>query len=41
MIRDAGFSDEDIWRYAVDDFSSGAPSRVSDADIATWDCFDE
>ena len=41
MIRDAGFSDEDIWRYAVDDFSSGAPSRVSDADVATWDCFDE
>ena len=39
-IRDAGFSDEDIWRYAVDDYSSGAPSRVLDADVATWDCFD-
>ncbi len=39
-IRDAGFSDEDIWRFAVDDYSSGAPSRVSDADVDYWDCFD-
>ncbi len=27
--------------FQVDDYSSGAPSRVSDADVATWDCFDE
>jgi len=41
MIRDAGFSDEDIWRFAVYDYSSGAPSRVSDADVAIWDCWNE
>jgi len=40
-IRDAGFSDEDIWRYAVDDYSSDATGRVLDADVDYWDCFDE
>ena len=40
-IRNAGFSDEDIWRYAVDDYSSGATGRVLDADVDYWDCFDE
>ena len=40
-IRDAGFSDEDIWRFAVDDYSSGAPSRVSDAGVEYWDCWNE
>ena len=39
-IRDAGFSDEDIWRYAVDDYGSGAPSRVFDADVDYWNCSD-
>ena len=39
-IRDAGFSDEDIWRYAVDDYGSGAPFRVSNAEVDYWDCFD-
>ena len=40
-IRDAGFSDEDIWRYAVDDYSSGATGRVLDADVDTLDCWNE
>ena len=40
-IRDAGFSDEDIWRYAVDDYSSGAIGRVLDADVDTLDCWNE
>ena len=40
-IRNAGFSDEDIWRYAVDDYSSDATGRVLDADVDYWDCFDE
>ena len=39
-IRDAGFSDEDIWRYAVDDYSSGAIGRVLDADVDTLDCYE-
>ena len=41
-IRDAGVSDEDIWRYAVDDYSSGATGRVLDADVDDWsDCWNE
>ena len=40
-IRDAGISDEDIWRFAVDDYSSGATSRVLDADVDTLDCWNE
>ena len=40
-IRNAGFSDEDIWRYAVDDYSSGAWSRVVDADVDYSDCYEE
>ncbi|GEM_PF-768386 len=41
-IRDAGFSDEDIWRFAVDDYSSGATGRVLDADVDDWsDCWNE
>ena len=41
-IRDAGISDEDIWRFAVDDYSSGATSRVLDADVDDWsDCWSE
>ena len=40
-IRNAGFSDEDIWRYAVDDYTSGAWSRVVDADVDYSDCYEE
>ena len=41
-IRDAGVSDEDIWRFAVDDYSSGATGRVLDADVDDWsDCWNE
>ena len=40
-IRDAGFSDEDIWRYAVDDMGSDVSSRIWDADIDDLDCWNE
>ena len=40
-IRDAGFSDEDIWRFAVGDSSSGAGDRVWAADYETASCWNE
>ena len=45
-LRDGGISDEDIWRYAVWDYSSGATGRVADAIDAgaiddDWDCYEE
>ena len=40
-IRDAGISDEDIWRFAVGDSSSGAGDRVWAADYETAGCWNE